>query len=166
LAGAFPTSDETDWSVGVSLTLPLFQGGERFSEQKRVFHELARLRLERAAVKERIDQRIQAAVIKTEVSFPSIQLSRDAAEASGKNLELVMDSYSRGVVSILDLLDAQNASLVTEQAAANAVYDFLIDLMEVQRAANLFDFFTSPEERESWFSRMKAFFLEKEGEAR
>ena len=166
LSGAIPTSDETDWSVGVNLSLPLFEGGERFAERKRATQDLARLRLERAAVRERIDQRIQAAVIRTEASYPSIQLSQDAAEAAGKNLELVTDAYSRGVVSILDLIDAQNASLVAGQAAANAVYDFLIDLMEFQRAANLFDFFSSPEERESWFTRMKAFFVEKEGEER
>jgi len=166
LSGSFPTADDTNWSVGVNVSLPLFEGGERFAEQKRAGEELARLRLERAAARERIDQRIQAAVIKTEASFPSIQLSKDAAEAAGKNMELVTDAYSRGVVSILDLIDAQNAALVADQAAANAVYDFLIDLMEFQRAANCFDFFISPEEREAWFTRMKAFFTEKRGEER
>ncbi len=41
--------------------------------------------------------------------------------------------------------------------AANAVYDFLIDLMEVQRAAGGFDFFRTAEEREDFFQRLDAF---------
>ena len=33
--------------------------------------------------------------------------------------------------SILDLLDAQNASILAEEGASNSVFDFLVDLMEV-----------------------------------
>ena len=39
-----------------------------------------------------------------------------------------------GVLSIIDLLDAQSAALVAEQSAANATYQFLLDLMEAERA--------------------------------
>ena len=68
------------------------------------------------------------------------------------------DSYARGAVSILDLLDAQNAAVGAEQLYANAVYDFFVDLMEVQRASNRFDFFLSPEDRELWYERLEDFF--------
>ena len=91
-------------------------------------------------------------------SYPGIRLSRDAAEAARKNLDLVKDSYSRGVMSILDLLDAQNASLVAELGAANAVYDFIVDLMEVERSVGRFTFFMNPDEVESFFKRLEAYF--------
>ena len=64
------------------------------------------------------------------------------------------------MLSIIDLLDAQNASLVADQVAANSIFDFLIDLMEVQRAVGKFDFFLSVEEREAWFNRLEAFFTQ------
>ena len=35
-----------------------------------------------------------------------------------KNLDLVTDAYSRGIKSIIELLDAQNQSLVASQTAA------------------------------------------------
>ena len=63
-----------------------------------------------------------------------ITLSEDAAIAAARNLELVEDAYGRGTVSIIELLDAQNAAILAEEGAANAVYDFLLDLMEVERA--------------------------------
>ena len=74
-------------------------------------------------------------------------------------LELITDEYSRGAVSIVDLLDAQNASLVADQAASNAEYDFLFDLMGLQRAANSFGFFLSEDERELWFERLEVFYV-------
>ena len=53
----------------------------------------------------------------------------------------------RGVVSIVDLLDAQNTALSADEDAENAVFTFLIDLMRVQRAVGRFDFFMTPDDR-------------------
>ena len=75
-----------------------------------------------------------------------------------KNLDLVTDAYSRGAVSIIELVDAQNAALAADGAAANAVFEFLIDLMEAQRASNTLDFFLSDEQRASFFDAMHSFF--------
>ena len=105
-----------------------------------------------------IEQRIRSALFDAASTYTSIELSAEAADAAGKNLDLVTDAYSRGAVSIIDLLDAQNAALVADAFAANAVYDFLIDLMEVQRSSNTFDFFRSEEGREDWFERLRRFF--------
>jgi outer membrane protein TolC len=93
-------------------------------------------------------------------SFAAIDLSREAAAAARRNFDLVRDSYARGVVSILDLLDAQNQALVAELVAANEVYRFVIDLMEVQRAVGRYDFFATPEERDDFFERLETFIEE------
>jgi hypothetical protein len=55
-------------------------------------------------------------------------------------------------------LDAQNSSLRADQAAENAVFDFLIDWMDVERAAGRFDFLMTQAEREEWFQRLQEFF--------
>jgi len=159
---ALPRKDDTDWGVGVSVSLPLFEGGLRFADKKRAIEELARLRIEQQAARERIALAIETAVLKMQASGPSIRLSRDARQTSLKNLELVQDSYSQGVVSVIDLIDAQTSALVSSQVAANAVYDFLIDLMEMERAANDFDFFKTPEDRDAWLNRLTEYFKENE----
>jgi outer membrane protein len=152
-----PEADDTRWSLGINLTLPLFTGGGRRAELGRAGEELARLRLERQVLADRVEQRIRSALQQARASRSGIRLSREGAEAARKNLELVTDAYSRGVVSIIELLDAQNAALAADQAAANAVYDFFIDLMEVQRSAGTFDLFLSDEEKDRWFERLKEF---------
>jgi outer membrane protein TolC len=150
--------DNTDWSVGVFASFPLVEGGGKFATIKRAREELSGLRLERQSISERIEERIRSALHQTGASYPSIRLSRQGAEASGQNLELVTDSYMRGVVSIVDLLDAQNTALSADEDAENAVFTFLIDLMRVQRAVGRFDFFMTPDDREAMFQKLEAFF--------
>ena len=152
--------DKTQWSVGLGLTFPLFSGGSKEATESKASEELRRLRLDREATIGRVEERIRANMFRAAASFPGIRLSREAATASRKNLKLVLDQYSRGVVDIIKLLNSQNAALTANEAAANAVYDFLIDLINIQRAVGKFDYFLYAEDRESWFNRLNAFFAD------
>jgi outer membrane protein TolC len=102
-----------------------------------------------------------AALNRTRASYPSISLSREAADAANRNLQLTTDSYIQGIKSIIELLDAQNQALTTEQDAANAVYDFLSDLMGVQRAMGKFVIFLPEAERKEWRQRAEEYLAEK-----
>jgi outer membrane protein TolC len=150
--------DDTDWRVGVFATFPLVEGGSKFATIKRAKEELSRIQLDKQATSERIEQRIRSALHQASASYPNINLSRSAAQAAHRNLDLVTDQYSRGLVSIVDLLDAQNSALRADQDAENAVYNFLIDWMDVQRAAGRFDFLITPEQREEYFQKLEEFF--------
>jgi len=160
--GMLPEADDINWSFGLNISLPIFQGGRRWAESSRAAEELAELKLLRQAAAERVEQRIRSALHQAGASWAGIDLAEDAAKAAGKNLELVTDAYSRGVVSILDLLDAQNAALVAEQEAADAIYDNLIDYLNVQRAAGRFSFSRTSDEREAFFNRLETFFKSSE----
>jgi len=148
------------WSIGVSATLPLFTGGARRSLLRQSNEELSRLRVERANLAQSIELRVRLGMTRVNSTFPAIDLAREAADAATRNLDLVTDSYSRGVLSIIDLLDAQSATLVAEQSASNAIYDFFIDLMELQRAANSIGFLMSEAGREAWYDRLDRHFEE------
>jgi outer membrane protein TolC/ABC-type uncharacterized transport system substrate-binding protein len=152
-----PEADDTSWNVGLKLSLPLFAGGSRWAELIQTERQIDRLELERQALAARLEQGIRSALQDSRATHAGIRLSREGAQAAQKNLELVTDAYSRGVVSILELLDAQNAALIAEQSAANAVYDFLLDLMAVQRSVGQFDFFLGTDDREAWFQRLDRF---------
>jgi outer membrane protein TolC/ABC-type uncharacterized transport system substrate-binding protein len=152
------SSDDTEWTVQLQASFPLFRGGAKIADYRKARSELSRLRYERDSTAEKVEEDIRTSLNASGASYPSIGFALDAAEAAHKNLELVTDEYSRGVVSIIDLLDAQNAALQADLNAANSVYNFLIDLMNVQRAAGKFDFFTSPVEREEWFRMLEEFY--------
>ncbi|MCY4077642.1 MAG: TolC family protein, partial [Acidobacteria bacterium] len=156
----FPTTrpNALNWSVGVSASLPLFTGGARRAERTRAEEELDELRLTRRAVAERVEQRLRTVLHLAGASYAGIDLAADAADAAQRNLELIADAYEQGVLSILDLIDAQNAALVAEQGAATAVYDYLIDLMDTHRASGRFGLFMDPAGLASFTDRLRAFF--------
>ncbi len=138
--GAPAAADLEDWQVSVNATLPIFSGGSRRSEVSRARLEVKQLEASFASVRERAEQRTRGAFHDLNAVYVNIELSESAAESSRKNLELVTDSYSKGVVSIIELVDAQNSSLAADLTAANARYDFLVVAMELQRSIGVFDF--------------------------
>ncbi|MGI9571478.1 MAG: TolC family protein, partial [Desulfobulbia bacterium] len=149
--------DETDWQVGVFARLPLFEGGRKTAKLGRNREELLQLQTSRNNTEDRINQRILQSLNSTRASYPSIKLSRDALDAARSNLQLVTDSYVQGIKSIIDLLDAQNQALNSELGAANAVYDFLIDLMGLQRSIGTYVTFLPTDAKEEWMSRFKEY---------
>ncbi len=149
--------DDTEWAVGVYARLPLFEGGKKSSTLGRNKEQLVQLKTQRQATEERISQRILFSLNNTRASYPSINLSREAADAASRNLKLVTDSYVQGIKSIIDLLDAQNQALNADLDAANAVYNFLIDLMGVQRAIGNFIVFLPQKEQEQWMNKAKEY---------
>ena len=142
--------DDTDWMLGVYARLPLIEGGRKFATLKKNREDLQRLELTRQAGQERITQSILAAINTIRASYPSISLSREAAESARRNLQLVTDSYVQGIKSIIDLLDAQSQALTADLDASNAVYNFLIDQMGLQRSMGTFITFLPDEERQQW----------------
>ena len=146
----FVDLDDTDWSVGVYARIPLFEGGKKGARVGRLQEEITRLSIDRSAEAEAIVQNVLASINRTRASYPSISLSRDAAESGRLNLDLVTDSYVQGIKSIIDLLDAQNQSLSADLDAANAVYNFLIDFMGVERAIGEFVTFMPEDRRQEW----------------
>ena len=149
--------DDTEWQVGVFARLPLIEGGRKGATLGRNQEELLGLKTEKQATEELIRQRILQALNTTRASYPSINLSRDAADAARRNLQLITDSYVQGIKSIIDLLDAQNQAINADLDAANAVYNFLIDLMGLQRAMGTFVTFSATEQRDEWMETLKTY---------
>ena len=147
--GSDQFDDSGNWLVGVTATLPLVSGGGLRADRRRAQLELEQIDRLRQSTRMKIEQRVRSGVHQASASFAFIALSDQAARASSANLDLVTDAYAKGVVSVIDLLDAQNASLQADEASANAAFDFLVDMMEVQRASGVFDLLNPPAEREA-----------------
>ncbi len=155
-----PGLNPWDWTVQVEATYPLFEGTARYARRARAREELQELTLRREATSQRVEQRIRSVLEATNASFVGIELAQSSARAARQNLDLVADSYAAGVVDILRLLDAQNFALEAELAAANSIYDYLLDLMAAQRAVGHFDYYRSPQERQEFLNRLGTFYAQ------
>lgn len=157
-------ADDTEWFVALSLSLPLYSGGARYAEIDRNRAEVARLQAERDNVRDQISQRAVSALHLMGASYAGIRLSREAARAARENYELVAGAYAQGAARIVELLDAQNAALTADQVAADAVFNFLIDWVNVQRATGRFELLASGREMQDLIDRAARYIDARRGE--
>ena len=146
-----------NWTLGLSASLPIFEGGGRFAAAARAQRERNNLVLTRRAAAQRVEQRVRTAMHFARASYAGIELAAEAADAARRNLELVRDAYEQGSVVILALLDAQRAALLAEEAVVGAGYDYLADLMEVHRSTGRFGFFMDAPEIADFTDRLRVF---------
>ena len=83
-----------------------------------------------------------------------MDMASQASVAANKSLELSQDAYSKGQISIVDLIDVQKAAAQSDLLEANSVYDYLIDYLEVSRATGVFLFLVSGDERTDLMRRL------------
>jgi outer membrane protein TolC len=152
----FPVAPDLTWQLRAEASLPLFTGFARNSTRAQTGLELDRLEVEREGIAQGVTQRVRAALETAAASYAAIALTRDAAEAAGRNYELISDAYANGTASITTLLDAQDAALSASESAANAVHEFLLDLMRVERAMGRFGTLQPPEQRREFLERLRA----------
>lgn len=153
----FPGRQTFTWQVGGQASLVLFDGTSNYARIRRLFRLMDQLRTDRAVIAQRLEADVRSALHQAGFSYANIDLTRDAAKASARNLELVTDLYQRGAADIIQLVDAQNQALGAALAAANALYDFLIDALRVQRASGSFSLEGTDEERDDFIQRLDKF---------
>jgi outer membrane protein len=133
-----PELGKNMYEVRVSAILPIFNGTQRVYElqlRKSLIIELERrLRL----ADQFVEQRTRRSLRQIQASLPNIGYSKAAAENARKNFEVVRDKYANGIVTITDLLSAQSASFAADQDALVALYTFLLDSVDFQRAVAFF----------------------------
>lgn len=143
-------AEENDWQVGVELSLPLYEGGAKSARRAQGLLAVRQLQMDYRNTINSIEQDIRSTAEAVHASYASIDLTRVSEQAARKNYDLVAESYAQGRDSIVDVLDAQEALIEAREAAMNAVYGFLIDLMNLQRANGVFDFFLTDGERRAF----------------
>jgi outer membrane protein TolC/ABC-type uncharacterized transport system substrate-binding protein len=148
-----PELDESGFTFGLTARLPIFEGTSkiyRIQREESVRNELTNTV---SLTEELVEQRTRTTIRNFESSFPNISLSKNAAENAELNFDVVQEKYANGIASITDLLEAQSASFVANQNAISAVYRFLRDLSEYQRAISFFEDTKTQEEKDEFLNQ-------------
>ena len=154
---SMPRDYDDDWQVAVELSLPLYQGDAIAARKRQARVQLRRLGLQRDQTKLRLETESRNAVAAASASRLSIGFAQQSEKAARNTLSLVTDSYTRGRSNYIDLIDAQSSYLTERLAAANATYEYLLDLIALQRAIGFFDYAASEQTRDAWFDRLQTF---------
>ncbi len=152
--------DENSWQVGVNASWPLFPGGEISVRTRQLRIDISRLQTQRADLIHGLELTLRNNVLDLVTKTFNIELSRRAAEAGAKSLDLVQDSYEKGLVAIVQLLDAQNVALTSKLAAANAVYEYFISYLNLERSMGRFVMLTTKQQQVDFFNRFEQYLKE------
>jgi outer membrane protein TolC/ABC-type uncharacterized transport system substrate-binding protein len=148
-----PALDNSGFTFGLTARLPIFEGTSRIyriQQKESVRNELTNTV---TLTEQLIEQRTRTTIRNLESSFPNISLSKAASENAKLYLGVVREKYANGIASITNLLEAQNASFIANQNAISAVYIFLQDLAEYQRAISFFEGTKTQEEKDEFLNK-------------
>jgi len=149
------TDAENQLGIGIQLSFPLFEGGRRKADIFRQQASIRQLAAQRIRAVQQIEQRTLTAYNNIGAAHPNILLSRRALTSAQKNYNAVLDKYSQGVASVLDLLDAQSALVGQTQQEANAVYAYLTQVHALQRSIAWFEFNKTPSQKAQFEALME-----------
>lgn len=152
-----PENKHDDWTAGITASYSILEGGRIFYDYNFEVAEWKRLKFKAELSKQEVERLIRNSVYALYYSHPNIELSRIAEENIKKNLEVVEDKYAKGKVSITDLIDAQDTAFSKEIEAAISVYNYLQDLMTLERRVSFFEFMSSEKEKDAMLEELMTF---------
>lgn len=151
---SFPSPPKTNWQVGLTLRFPLFTGLRRDGRLDQLQAEQRRAEIRRADAQRQLEEAIRSQTDLAAAAYLGVIEAEAAAGAGRQTLEIVQESYASGVADVLDLIDAQNAVLQTRLELANARHDFLLRLLQTERAMSQMGALKTPEARDAFRERL------------
>ncbi len=155
--GSLDPDPQGIYSVGVSLSIPIFQQNQFNINRQIAVVQRDQLLLNMDNVELAIAANINNAVLNLVNQISNIELSRVSEETARESLELTQTAYSNGAVTVVELIDAQNNYLQAQLASSNAVYNFLLNALQLERFLGHYFFMKSDAENAAFQSRYDAF---------
>lgn len=121
------TDGETDYSAGVSVSIPLFTGGEKALDVKRDEAEIAKARLDYENAVKVSDEEVTRAWLETRTLEAALVSLRAEVKSAEENYGLLQQQYRLGESKSLDVLQA-----LTDLNTART--DLTVNLYQYQKA--------------------------------
>ncbi|MEM6262064.1 MAG: TolC family protein [Bacteroidota bacterium] len=147
----------SNYNISGSLSIPIFNQNKQNLNRQIALIQQNQLSINRANLKLSIEQNVNAAVLNLINQIVNIELSEVSEQAAKESLELTQIAYSTGAVQIVQLLEIQNNYLQAQLARANAVYNFLLSAMSLERSLGFYFLLFTEEENQAFNERFDTF---------
>jgi outer membrane protein len=129
------TLDQTQRSIGLQLTFPIYSGGGVSSQVRQAVyrHRAAKERLERVARQTEHDARDAYLGVLSEIS--RVKALRRAAESNMTSLHATESGYEAGTRTAVDVLQARQQWVQAQTDYARSRYDYMLNVIKLQQAA-------------------------------
>jgi outer membrane protein TolC len=152
---SFSDADDTDWSAGVIVSIPIYAGQQRLAQLRQTNSNLEQAQNDRTATALAIEEYARISAASLVAAYNKLQQSRTAERAAGQGLELAEDAYARGFATSLELLDAQNNAAVAYQQTGTVQAEFQIAWARLLYVTGWIDALVSNERAEEFVTAVR-----------
>lgn len=119
-------------SIGLSLSVPIFSGGQRFNKVKQVEVQLTELQLQRENLLRSVEMQVNVAKDNIKLNIEQISSSSESVRQADTAHNIMEQSFKLGAASYLNLRDSELALTQARLAYYQAIYNFLIADTELE----------------------------------
>ncbi len=136
-----PEKFYTNYNIGLQLSWPIFDSFNSHYQAKAVYYNNLALKEQKKEIEANIKLQIRQALISLEQAAQKIASQKANIELAQQALDLAQKQYDQGVVSSLDLIEAQKTLLQTEMGYWQAVFSHILNKIELAKAMADFSIF-------------------------
>ncbi|MCE7990329.1 MAG: TolC family protein [Roseivirga sp.] len=146
----FAAAPRSNYNVGLNLSLPIFQRNQQNINRQTATIQKEQLDINRQNIELNLERNVNVAVLQLTNQMANIELSKVSEEAAREGLELTQEAYATGAVNWVQLVEAQDNYLNAQLANANAIYNYLLSSLQLERFMGYYFLLHSPEENEAF----------------
>ena len=120
-------------TVGLSLSVPIFQGGQRYTKIKQAEIQVNEMKFQRENLERSINMQVDIAIDNINKNVKQIASSAENVKQADKAHEIIDKSFKIGAASYLDLRDAELALTRSKLAYYQSIYNYLIASSDLER---------------------------------
>lgn len=119
--------------VGVTLAIPIFNGGQRYHNIKQSEIQLSQLQEQRHNLKRGLQLSVKNSLELINKSIEQVVAAESSVDQAKKGYEITQKRYETGMGTIVDLNAAALAVTNAELQYRNAVYDYLVSKADLEK---------------------------------
>ena len=126
--------------VGLTLSIPLFEGGQRYSRIKQARIQLDEMKWQRENLERSVRMQTDLAMENIHLNVQQIASSSESMKQAEKAHDIVKQSFEIGAASYLDLRDSELALTQSKLAYNQSIYNYLVANSELELLLGNTDF--------------------------
>lgn len=119
-------------TIGLSLSLPIVQGGQRYNKIKQAEVQFNEMKYQRENLERAINMQVELAVDNIHINVKQISTCAENVKQAERAREIMEKSFKLGAATYLDLRDSQLSLTNTRLTYLQAIYNYLIATSELE----------------------------------
>ncbi len=112
--------------VGLTLSIPIFQGGQRYSRIKQASIQVQEMKWQRENLERTLKMQVDVAIDNIQMNVKQIASTSESVGQADKAHQIMEKSFEIGAASYLDLRDSELALTRARLAYYQSIYNYLI----------------------------------------